>query len=69
MLSRDFRPAAAKLKLAERGMVEGIAGEAIRIGDALNLLEAALGTFTLRDGDGSIERHYRRWANGQQSVV
>lgn len=69
MLGGDFRPAAAKLELAERGMIEGIVGQAIRIGDGADLLEPALGTFTLRDGDGSVERHHRGRAKGQQPVV
>ena len=42
MPGRDFRPAAAKLKFAERGMIEGIAGQAIRIGDGADLFEPAL---------------------------
>ena len=62
VLGRDFGPAAAKLKLAERGVIEGIGGQAIRVGDGADLLEPALGTFTLRDGDGAVERHHRRGA-------
>src|SRR5579862_6275159 len=69
MLAGELGPAGARFKFAERGMVKGIAGETLRIGDGANLFEPALGTFMLRDGDGAVERHDRRRANGRQSVV
>ena len=61
--------AGAKLKFAERGVVEGIAGEAIGIRDGANLFEAALGAIALSDGDGAVERYDRRRTNGHQLVV
>src|SRR5438309_9716736 len=67
--ARGVRPAAAKFKFAERGMIKGIVGEPLGIRNGVNLFEAAVGAIALRDGDGTIERHDRRRANGHQFVV
>src|ERR1700688_4786415 len=54
----------AKLKFAERSMIERIAPEAVRISNRSKLFEAALRTLALRDGDGAVERNNRRRPNG-----
>src|SRR5215472_19260818 len=43
MVLRRFAPLAAKLELSERGPVERIRSEAIRIGDRLDLLDSPTG--------------------------
>ena len=55
VLARHGMTPSAKLKLGERGVVERILGEAVRVGDRANLFEAALRTLALPDGDGPIE--------------
>ncbi len=60
---------APKFKLAERGVVERIGGEPIAVGNAANLFEPALGTLALRDGDGTVERNYRRRTDCHQHAV
>ncbi len=42
MLARDLVPPDLKLKLAKRSVVEGVFGEAIRVGDRTDLFEPAL---------------------------
>jgi hypothetical protein len=49
VLARDYVPPAAKFKLAERSGAERIAGEAITVGNGVNLFEPALGACELRD--------------------
>jgi hypothetical protein len=38
-------------------VIEGIAGEAICVSNRLNLFEAALWTFVLRNANGAVERN------------
>lgn len=44
VLARGLAPSAAKLKLTERRVVERIGGDAIAVGDRMDLFEPALGT-------------------------
>ena len=66
---RVLRLPTPKLKFAKRGVIERIAGEAIRTSDCTNLFQPAERTLALRDGDGAVERHDRREANDHQLVV
>ena len=47
---------APELALAERGMVEGIAGKAFLVGNCPNLLDSPFRAQELRDGNGAIQR-------------
>ena len=69
VLARRLVPPTPKLKLAERGVVERIAREAIRVSDSMYLFEPAFRTFVLRDGDGPVQCYDWRRTNGQQLVI
>src|SRR5215813_14656256 len=53
-----------KLKLAERGEVEGISGEALRIGDRTNRFQPALSARALANSDSPVERNNWRRTKG-----
>src|SRR5439155_344487 len=62
-------PVAAELEFAERSEVERMADQAIAARDGPDRLKPTLGTLMLAHGDGAVECHDRRRANGYQRVV
>jgi len=58
-----------QLQLAERRVVKRIRRQAVLVGDDADLVQPALGTLALRDGDGAVERDHRRGAQAHERVV
>src|SRR5262245_62453204 len=69
MLAGAWLAVAAMLELTERRVIERIVFKALDAGDGANLVEPAFGPFTLRDGNGSIERHNWGGPKGHQRIV
>jgi len=59
VFARVFVLRALKLKLAERGEVEGVPGEAFRVGDRSYRFQPVLWARALANVDGPVERYNR----------
>jgi hypothetical protein len=53
----------AQFELAKRGGVKRVARQPLAIDRCVNFRESTLGTIRLRDRDGAIEGHDRRWSH------
>ena len=62
MRSGGVECAPSTLELAKGRMVKGVVSKTLGICDSFQLLETAGRSFGLRDSNGAIERHNRRWA-------
>src|SRR5262245_52492115 len=69
VLARDLGSSTAKFELPERRMIERIGGEAIAVGDIMNLFAAAFRAFMLSDSDCPVECNDRGRAYPHQAIV
>lgn len=56
VMACDFRLAVAKRKFSKRSVIEGVMSKAIEVLNGMNLLQPAIRTVTLSDGNGPIKR-------------